>query len=40
MANWTWEGLRDSILRGVAEIDAAPVHCWRKFGALDEVIIY
>lgn len=36
----SWEELRDRILRGVAEINAAPVvHRWRKFGALDEIII-
>jgi hypothetical protein len=35
----SWEELRERILRGVAEINAAPVvHRWRKFGALDEVI--
>ena len=35
----SWEELRDRILRGVAEINAAPVvHRWKKFGALDEVI--
>ena len=35
----SWGELRDRILRGVAEINAAPVvHRWRKFGALDEVI--
>lgn len=35
----SWEELRDRILRGIAEINAAPVvHRWRKFGALDEVI--
>jgi transposase len=34
----SWEELRDRILRGIAEINAAPVvHRWRKFGALDEV---
>ena len=35
----SWEELRDRILRGVAEINAAPVvHRWRKFGALDEIM--
>ncbi len=35
----SWEELRDRILRGVAEINAAPVvHRWKKFGVLDEVI--
>jgi hypothetical protein len=35
----SWGELRDRILRGVAEINAAPVvHRWRKFGALDEAI--
>jgi len=35
----SWEELRDRILLGIAEINAAPVvHRWRKFGALDEVI--
>lgn len=35
----SWEELRDRILRGVAEINAAPVvHRWKKFGALEEVI--
>jgi transposase len=35
----SWEDLRDRILRGVAEINAAPVvHRWKKLGALDEVI--
>jgi transposase len=35
----SWEELRDRILRGIAEINAAPVvHRWRKFGALDEMI--
>jgi transposase len=35
----SWGELRDRILRGVAEINAAPVvHRWKKFGALDEVI--
>jgi hypothetical protein len=35
----SWEELRDRILRGIAEINAAPVvHRWRKFGVLDEVI--
>jgi len=34
----SWEELRDRILRGVAEINAAPVvHRWKKFDALDEV---
>lgn len=33
------EELRERILRGIAEINAAPVvHRWRKFGALDEII--
>lgn len=33
----SWEELRDRILKGVAEINAAPVvHRWRKFGGLDE----
>jgi transposase len=33
----SWEELRDRILRGIAEINAAPVvHRWKKFGALDE----
>jgi hypothetical protein len=37
----SWEDLRDRILRGVAEINAAPVvHRWKKLGALDEVISY
>ena len=35
----SWEELRDRILRGIAEINAAPVvHRWRKFSALDEII--
>ena len=35
----SWEELRDRILRGIAEINAAPVvHRWKKFGPLDEVI--
>ena len=35
----SWEELRDRILLGIAEINAAPVvHRWKKFGALDEVI--
>jgi transposase len=35
----SWGELRDRILRGIAEINAAPVvHRWKKFGALDEVI--
>jgi len=35
----SWEELRDRILRGVAEINAAPVvHRWKKFDALNEVI--
>jgi transposase len=35
----SWEELRDRILRGVAEINAAPVvHRWKKFAALDETI--
>ena len=35
----SWEELRDRILRGIAEINAAPVvHRWKKFGALDGVI--
>jgi transposase len=34
----SWEELRDRILRGVAEINAAPVvHRWKKFGSLDEI---
>lgn len=33
----SWEELRDRILLGIAEINAAPVvHRWRKFDALDE----
>jgi hypothetical protein len=33
----SWEELRDRILLGIAEINAAPVvHRWKKFGALDE----
>jgi DDE superfamily endonuclease/winged helix-turn helix protein len=33
----SWEELRDRILLGIAEINAAPVvHHWRKFGQLDE----
>ena len=32
----SWEELRDRILQGIAEINAAPVvHRWRKFGLLD-----
>ena len=32
----SWEELRDRILRGIAEINAAPVvHRWRKFDALE-----
>ncbi len=32
----SWEELRDRILQGIAEINAAPVvHRWRKFDALD-----
>jgi hypothetical protein len=35
----SWEELRERILRGVAEINTAPVvHRWKKFGPLDEVI--
>jgi hypothetical protein len=35
----SWEELRDRILRGVAEINAAPVvHRWKKFDGLDEII--
>lgn len=35
----SWEELRDRILLGIAEINAAPVvHSWRKFNALDEMI--
>jgi hypothetical protein len=35
----SWEELRDRILLGIAEINAAPVvHRWKKFGALDELI--
>jgi hypothetical protein len=35
----SWGELRDRILRGVAEINAAPlVHRWKKIGASDEVI--
>jgi transposase len=35
----SWEELRDRILRGIAEINAAPVvHRWKKFAALDEMI--
>jgi len=31
----SWEELRDRILLGVSEINAAPVvHRWKKFGAL------
>jgi transposase len=31
----SWEELRDRILKGIAEINAAPVvHRWKKFGAL------
>jgi hypothetical protein len=34
----SWEELRQRILLGIAEINAAPVvHSWRKFGALDEI---
>ena len=34
----SWEELRERILLGIAEINAAPVvHRWRKFDALDEV---
>lgn len=34
----SWGELKERILRGVAEINAAPVvHRWRKFGALDEI---
>ncbi len=35
----SWEELRDRILLGIAEINAAPVvHNWGKFGALDEIM--
>jgi hypothetical protein len=35
----SWDELRDRIVRGVAEINAAPVvHRWKKFAALDEII--
>lgn len=35
----SWGELRDRILRGVAEINAAPVvHRWKKFSTLDEAI--
>lgn len=35
----SWGELKDRILRGIAEINAAPVvHRWKKFGALDEII--
>ena len=35
----SWEELRDRILQGIDEINAAPVvHQWGKFDALDEVI--
>jgi len=35
----SWEELRDRILLGVSEINAAPVvHRWGKFGNLDELI--
>lgn len=35
----SWQELRERILLGIAEINAAPVvHRWKKFGALDEVI--
>jgi hypothetical protein len=31
----SWQGLRDRILKGIAEINANPVvHRWRKFDAL------
>jgi hypothetical protein len=34
----SWEELRDRILLGIAEINAAPVvHRWKKFGALEAV---
>jgi transposase len=34
----SWEELRDRILLGIAEINAAPVvHRWKKFGALNEI---
>jgi len=34
----SWEELRDRILKGIAEINAAPVvHRWKKFGALATV---
>ena len=32
----SWEELRERILKGIAEINAAPVvHRWRKFEALE-----
>ena len=35
----SWAELKDRILRGIAEINAAPiVHRWKKFGSLDELI--
>ncbi|MBZ5623186.1 MAG: transposase [Acidobacteriia bacterium] len=35
----SWEELRDRILRGVEEINAAPVvHRWKKFDGLDQII--
>jgi hypothetical protein len=35
----SWEELRNRILLGIAEINAAPVvHRWKKFAALDEII--
>jgi len=36
----SWEELRDGILKGIAEINAAPViHRWKKFDALTPVAI-
>lgn len=35
----TWQELRDRILQGIAEINAAPVvHRWRNFSALDNLV--
>ena len=35
----SWEELRERILRGIVEINAAPVvHRWKNLGALDEVL--
>jgi len=35
----SWEELRDRILKGIAEINAAPVvHRWKKFEALDAAV--